>query len=98
MPNLHSADLIYAALQVPLKLAWALTIHKCQGLTLDYARISLKASTYLVAVSKAVSTLAWLESMSHVASPLKDIILIHPFCILRGMAEAEGVYKCPCFF
>jgi len=63
--------------QLPLKLAWALTIHKCQGLTLDKASISLSGIFASGQAYVALSRVRSIESMQLKALP-KQSLLVDP--------------------
>ena len=76
-------------LQLPLKLAWALTIHKCQGLTLDRCKVSLKGvfaeGQAYVALSRARSV-EGLEITSIPNNCVKVNPVVSDFyqCLFRG--------------
>jgi ATP-dependent DNA helicase PIF1 len=75
--------------QVPLKLAWALTVHKCQGDTIDRVRVDLAGcfspGQCYVALSRAKST-AGLQ----IANFTDDAVRTHPLAIAFHDALTEG--------
>ncbi|GLI61449.1 hypothetical protein VaNZ11_003840, partial [Volvox africanus] len=76
-------------LQVPLKLAWALTIHKCQGMSLDRVQISMRGifatGQAYVALSRARS-LEGLELMDW----SDDCVKVDPCVVSFYRALQEG--------
>jgi ATP-dependent DNA helicase PIF1 len=75
--------------QVPLKLAWALTMHKCQGDTLDKVQVDLTGcfspGQCYVALSRAKAT-----SGLQITGFTKDTVKTHPLAIAFHDALTAG--------
>jgi len=86
LPYERGAMLVYR--QMPLKLAWALTIHKAQGMSLDFAEIDIGSDVF--ADGQAYVALSRLRSLEGLS--LKRF---HPRAV-RANAETVAWYRSLC--
>jgi len=70
----QSGDSKIVRTQIPLKLAWALTIHKCQGLTLDRIEVACAGIFAFGQAYVALSRARTLEGLK--------LIGFHPKCVM----------------
>ena len=81
--------------QIPLILAWAITIHKCQGSTLDCAQMDLGATIF--SYGQAYTALSRVKSLDAVSIVTfdPDKLVASPYVIefyrKVGMEQSEGV-------
>ncbi|KAK9815272.1 hypothetical protein WJX72_000940 [[Myrmecia] bisecta] len=102
MPEIFTSDVASVGccrrLQVPLKLAWAMTIHKCQGLTLDLAKVSLKGmfaeGQAYVALSR-VRSMEGLQILDWSPGCVKTSQIVKRFyqCLESGEEYEDGAWE-----
>ena len=78
-----STDKTCSRLQLPLKLAWAVTIHKCQGMTLNKAVVDLGKKEFSAGLT--------FVACSRVRQ-LKDLLFVPPFPFQR-VANLASSYR-----